>query len=150
MSIAFTIVRSGQVVFERRARRAYGDMIDVWSEETLGRSAAMAWGGWTEASPQAWEQLVRELGRVYRPSGRASEGVREGARRIAREMTAAGASRDDVRRALTRAVQEHPVRVLLEQQCSAAGRSHWEALLADVLQCAADVHAMGRRRLLDD
>lgn len=103
-----------------------------------------------QPSVQAMEQLAWELGRVFRPSGRATHGVREGARRIAAEMMAAGATRDDVRRALTRAVHEHPIRLLLEQQSSAPDRSHWEALLADMLQCATDVYAGTRRRSLAD
>lgn len=126
-------------------------MTELWSDElTQATQAARTGSTWPHASFQAWDQLTRELGRGYRLSGRAPGAVRESARRIAREMIAAGATRDDVRRALTRAVQEHPTRVLLEQQLTAQGRSHWEVLLADVLQCASEVQGIVRRRQRDD
>jgi hypothetical protein len=126
-------------------------MVELWAEEISGATqVAGIRSAWPHASLQAWDRFTRELGRAYRPSGRAPDTVRDSARRIATEMLAAGASHDDVRRALTRAVQEHPTRVLLEQQLTAQGRSHWEVLLADVLHCAADVQTTARRRHRDD
>jgi hypothetical protein len=87
------------------------------------------------ASAQSWEQLARVLDRANRPFGRATPAVREAVRRIVREMMAHGASRDDIRGALTRAVTKH--QRLLGRAAGELDVSVSEALLADVLHCAA-------------
>jgi len=84
----------------------------------------------------AWEQFASEVDRANRPRGRATPAVREVVRRIARLMTADGASREEIREALVRAVmRQHRA---LDDVASAPEVVVSESLLADVLHCAAD------------
>ncbi|MDB4881335.1 MAG: hypothetical protein JWL95_101 [Gemmatimonadetes bacterium] len=98
----------------------------------------------------AWEQLAREIDRANRPLGRATAAVRELARRIAREMRAEGASRDEIRAALTRAVEKRH-RALGDERAEIDISAH-QALLADVLHCAVaeDLTPSARREALAD
>jgi hypothetical protein len=93
----------------------------------------------------AWEQFASEADRANRPRGRATPAVREVVRCIARLMTADGASREEIREALVRAVmRQHRA---LDDVASTQEVAVSESLLADVLHCAADeVRKVGGRR----
>ena len=83
----------------------------------------------------AWEQLANEIDRANRPRGRATPAVRETVRRIVRLMTAEGASREEIREALVRAVMRR--HRALDDVANTPDVAVSESLLADVLHCAA-------------
>ena len=85
----------------------------------------------------AWEQLANEIDRANRPRGRATPAVREVVRRIARLMMAEGASREEIREALVRAVMRR--HRTLDDVAHTPDVAVSESLLADVLHCAAGV-----------
>ena len=123
----------------RRARTATDDVFD--------RESARAWvstGSARDDSARAapvretedvWGQLARELDRANRPGGRATTAVREVVRRIVRELRADGASSDEIRGALARAVRRY--HKLLGETQGDHDMAVSESLLADVLHCAA-------------
>jgi hypothetical protein len=124
----------------RRARRASDELFEAgsvasWSE--LGASGAH--GSTNAAAPDAlraaWDQLGRELDRASRPQGRATPAIRGIVRRIVHQMMTVGASRDEIRDALTRAVSSRHRGN--GSTADKARRFVSDALLADVLQCAA-------------
>jgi hypothetical protein len=123
----------------RRARPAIDEVFDggpVPTRMDLEASVSREHTGSRGALHAAWEQLASEIDRANRPRGRATPVVREVVRRIVRLMAADGATREEIREALVRAVMRqhrtlHDVVSTLEIAVS-------ESLLADVLHCAAD------------
>lgn len=105
----------------------------AWTEQDA--SVSREHPGSRDALRAAWAQLANEIDRANRPRGRATPAVREIVRRIVRLMTAEGASREEIREALVRAVmRQHRA---LGDVVSAPEVAVSEALLADVLHCAA-------------
>jgi hypothetical protein len=124
----------------RRARPATDEVFEASSSPTRAEresSASRELHVTRNALGAAWDQLASEIDRVNRPRGRATAAVREGVRRIVRLMLADGASRDEIRSALTRAVMgQHRS---LDDVAPPPEVAVSEALLADVLHCAASV-----------
>ena len=113
-------------------------MLDAGSSPTraaLDAPAAREHPGSRTSLRAAWEQLAGEIDRANRPGGRATPAIRDVVRRIVRVMAADGASREEIREALVRAVMKQH-RVLCDV-ASTPEMAVSEALLADVLHCAA-------------
>jgi hypothetical protein len=122
----------------RRARPAIDEVFDggsspTWTERDA--SVSREHSGSHSALRAAWEQLASEIDRANRPRGRATPAVREVVRRIARLMAADGATREEIREALVRAVmRQHR---LLHDVVRTPEIAVSESLLADVLHWAA-------------
>lgn len=122
----------------RRARSAIDEVFDGGSARTwteLGAFTNREVAGARTPLGAVWDQLASEIDRANRPRGRATSAVREVVRRIVRLMLGEGASREQIRDALVRAVmKQHRTSDDMITPPELAVR---EALLADVLNCAA-------------
>jgi hypothetical protein len=115
-------------VFEATSSPTHAEREPSAGREPLGARNALG---------AAWDRLANEIDRANRPRGRATAAVREVVRRIVRLMQADGASRDEIRTALARAVmRQHRALGDVKPTPEVAVS---EALLADVLHCAASM-----------